>query len=300
MLHDGQCVGCTPTSVERATAPRLEISRRQLQQFIADGVLIRLRRGVVVGSCLVEQAASDRRLAHRLQVEALLLTYADAVASHQSAAVVLGLPLLVVPPQAIATRESGSWRSSPNGRIRISPLPSHHRRNAIGPRCTTAARTFIDIAKSATFREAVIVGDAVIRDHCDAGDIDDVLFDCAPWADIAPARRALAFLDHRSESALESVSRVIMHERNLPLPELQVTITVGRMSYRVDFLWKAHRLIGEADGMIKYDEPGSLRAEKVRQEKLEQLGYRFVRWTWREMLAETDETVTRIRSKLVL
>jgi hypothetical protein len=120
--------------------------------------------------------------------------------------------------------------------------------------------------------------------------------ECAAWADVGKARRALGFLDGRSESALESVSRVIMHERDLPPPEPQVVIDAGGATpYRLDFYWEEQRVVGEADGMMKYDAPAALRAEKVRQELLERLGLTVVRWTWREMLVETDDTIARLR-----
>jgi very-short-patch-repair endonuclease len=63
-------------------------------------------------------------------------------------------------------------------------------------------------------------------------------------------------------------------------------------------MWGAQRVIGEADGLAKYDVVGALRAEKLRQERLERLGFTVVRWTWREMLVDTEETVARLRRAL--
>jgi hypothetical protein len=298
-MTSDMCVGCAPVMRERAAAAAFGVSRRKVLTLIADGVVERVRRGVIVGACTLERAATDRQLAHSIALRALLLTYDDCYASHESAAYALDLPVLDLPQYAIATREHGAWRGGATSRVRIAPLPAHHVATAQGLRCTTAARTAIDIARSGTFREAVVVGDAVLRNHCDAASLLTVLDECSAWADVGKARLALGFLDERSESPLESASRAIIHEHDLPPPEPQVVIDAGgSASYRLDFYWKEQRVVGEADGMLKYDDPAALRAEKVRQERLERLGLTVVRWSWREMLVETDQTITRLRRAL--
>lgn len=147
-------------------------------------------------------------------------------------------------------------------------------------------------------RAALVTGDVVIR-RCGRNAVQAALADCAQWADLGRARRAIALLDGRSESPLESVSRAIFVKHSLPAPELQVEFepTPGT-TYRADFYWRGERVIGEADGMGKYDAPGALRAEKIRQELLEDLGLRIVRWTWRDMVADTDRTIARVRGAL--
>jgi hypothetical protein len=293
------CIGCAQVMRERDAAQALGISRRKLQALITDGALRRPRRGVVVGACVAERAESDQQVAHSLRLRTLLLSYDDLAASHQSAALLLELPQLDLPKYAVATRSRGAWRGGVTSRVRIAPLPPHHLTLVGDARCTTEARTFVDIARSEPFRNAVVVGDAVLRDRCDQRTLRAVLAECATWADVGKARVALAFLDARSESAFESVSRAIMHEYELPPPEPQVVMAVDAdTSYRLDFFWAEQRVVGEADGMTKYDDIAILRAEKVRQERLERLGLRVVRWTWREMLVETDATIARLRHEL--
>jgi very-short-patch-repair endonuclease len=270
-----------------------------VQALIADGVLRSLRRGVLVGAGTAERAAADRRLAHLIALRTLLLTHNECVASHESAALLLDLPLLNIPPHAIGTRERGAWRGGAKSRVRIAPLPARDVTVAHEERCTAVVRTVVDIARSSSFREAIVVGDAAIRDRCRLSTLLDVLEECAAWADVGKARVALGFLDRRSESPLESVSRAIIHERKLPPPEPQVVIDAGgRTPFRLDFYWEQQRVVGEADGMMKYDDPEVLKAEKVRKELLERLGLTVVRWNWREMLVDTDETIARLRRAL--
>lgn len=47
---------------------------------------------------------------------------------------------------------------------------------------------------------------------------------------------------------------------------------------RVDFLWMDERLVGEADGMVKYDSREALFAEKRREDAIRGEGYRVIRW----------------------
>lgn len=68
---------------------------------------------------------------------------------------------------------------------------------------------------------------------------------------------------------------------------------------RVDFFWAEYRVIGEADGRVKYvDEssPEALWAEKLRQERLENAGFIVVRWTWSEHFNDPFRVVARIRA----
>jgi very-short-patch-repair endonuclease len=49
---------------------------------------------------------------------------------------------------------------------------------------------------------------------------------------------------------------------------------------RVDFLWRKHRIVGEADGRAKYDRPQVLWNEKRREDRLRAAGFEVVRWSW--------------------
>lgn len=293
------CLGCCPV-VRLGDAPTvLSVSRVRVSRLLAEGVLAPLNRVTVVGTCRLERAAADPLAAHELRLRALLLAYREAAASHESAAALLGMPLLAVPRLAIATRARGAWRGGSQSRIRIAPLPAHHLTEMDGMRCTQLTRTVVDIARCATMREAVVPGDAALRGGCSLIELLAMLDETAAWSDIGKPRKVLQFLDPNAESPLESVSRVVFHENDLPAPSTQVRLSGSDgASYRVDFYWPSVRLVGEADGMTKYDDPQALRAEKIRQERLEQAGYRVVRWGWQDITRDTATTIARIRRHL--
>jgi very-short-patch-repair endonuclease len=76
-----------------------------------------------------------------------------------------------------------------------------------------------------------------------------------------------------------------------------VTGADGR-SYRADFLWREHRVIGEADGMLKYTSIEDVRAEKRREDALRQAGYVLVRWTAEELRRTPDRVIARVLTAL--
>jgi hypothetical protein len=220
-----ECLGCLPVTALRDSAAQLSVSRREVGRLLEAGVLVRLGRYLVVGSCRVDDAKAHPRLAHRLEVEAMLATYPDCVASAHSAAVMHGLPTFELPLHATATRTQGAWRGGKH-RVRIAPLPAPHVTTVDGLPVTSIARTVVDIARSASRRSSVVTGDAALRRGLTRDQLLEVLDECAAWSDVGKARDAVAFMDPRAESALESLSRVVFDERDVPPPDPQVEIVL--------------------------------------------------------------------------
>lgn len=93
----------------------------------------------------------------------------------------------------------------------------------------------------------------------------------------------LPYVDPRLETALEAISWTLMRRSGLPVPLLQHWVTgASGKRYRVDFFWPEFRLIGEADGAIKYRRVADVMAEKDRHADLADAGHGFVRWTWHD------------------
>jgi very-short-patch-repair endonuclease len=64
----------------------------------------------------------------------------------------------------------------------------------------------------------------------------------------------------------------------MPEPQVWLADDAGTIG-RVDFLWRVPRVIGEADGRVRYRD-NELWREKLRQERLEEAGFVVLRWTW--------------------
>jgi hypothetical protein len=77
----------------------------------------------------------------------------------------------------------------------------------------------------------------------------------------------------RTESDLERDFLAICRRYGVPEPEANVSIA----RYRVDFLWRASRLVIETDGYVYHRGRQAMRDDNDRDLELELLGYRVVR-----------------------
>ena len=64
-------------------------------------------------------------------------------------------------------------------------------------------------------------------------------------------------------------------------------------------MWKPYRMVGEADGRVKYTDPHGdpeivLADEKARQLRIEEHGFVVVRWTGAEIQRHPDRVIDRI------
>jgi hypothetical protein len=182
-----------------------------------------------------------------------------------------------------------------------SELPKEHVTRLYNLPVTTVARTVADLARTLPFMDAVVVADSALnQEKTSKPEILQVLQKCNGWPGVRQARRALEFADERAESPLESAARVVFAEAGLDPPELQVTIHGERAQFaaRVDFLWRAQKVIAEADGLVKYNDRKDLLNERERDHQLREAGYIAVHFTWRDLFQTPDEVITRLRNAL--
>lgn len=65
---------------------------------------------------------------------------------------------------------------------------------------------------------------------------------------------------------------------------------------RVDFLWRQHRTIAEADGALKYADPDRARQQLHRDADLRDAGFEVVHFSWRELTVSPTQVIGRIRA----
>ena len=63
-----------------------------------------------------------------------------------------------------------------------------------------------------------------------------------------------------------------------------------------DFLWRQHRTIAEADGVIKYTGPAKALAQLNRDTRLREAGFEVVHITWPEITRVPGQVVHAIRA----
>jgi hypothetical protein len=263
--------------------------------MVRQGVLAHVRRGAYVRTDSGEEPSSteDR---HRLLVHAVAAqVLPGAVISHGSAAVLHGLPVwndAISRVHLTRNRSTGAKRRA-DLEVHSASLPAAHAVLLDGVPVTALARTVADLGRTRSFAQAVAAGDRAVRLGLDFGDLEDVLRTMEQWPGVRQSRRVADFLDGRSESAGESVSRVRLWEQGLPLPipQREIYDEAGTMIARVDFAWESYRTVGEFDGKVKYGalvKPGQrvedvLFAEKLREDALRDAGWQVVRWIWDDL-----------------
>lgn len=276
----------------------------ELSRLTRSGEWSRLRRGAYVDG----QLPTEPVVRHLLLVRATLAGLRrDAVVSHQSAAVLLGMPLWRAPLDRVhVTRRPPAWNdTSAVLCCHVTRLRDDEIVEVDGVAVTSLVRTALDLARSLPHEPAVVALDAALRLKLISADaLAERLPDIAGTPGRRSAARAVAFADGRSESVGETRSRIALHRWGVPPSTLQFEVRAdsGLLVARTDFAWEEARLVGEFDGRIKYgrllrpgqDAGDAVFQEKLREDAIRDEDYRVTRWIWAD-LATGHRLATRIR-----
>jgi hypothetical protein len=284
-----------------AQLERAGFSDARIRRLVQRGVLLRVGRGVYARAALIGEMTRDPAGEQVLRTaSALAVAQPGAVASHHTAATIYGLDLFGrQPPATTLTHRPGAGSGSrrPGVRVHVAALPCGHVTVRSGVRITSVARTVVDLARTSSFRAGVVVADSALRGkQVSKDELRGVVADCARWPGIRQANLVVEFSDGRSESALESISRVAFRDHGIPAPELQVDVggdngVVGR----ADFLWRRYGTIGEADGAIKYANTSRAISQLRRDAALRAAGFQVVHFTWPEIVRTPGQVAASIR-----
>ncbi|MFP5283524.1 MAG: hypothetical protein ACLGIF_08755, partial [Actinomycetes bacterium] len=245
----------------------LGFGSRDLARLVRQQSLVHVRRGAYAEPLPPE--ATAEQVHTQLVAATAPQLHPDAVISHQSAAVLHGLPVW---PDALDRVHVTRSRSSG---ARRRPLVAVHSASLEvadvvplgGLQVTSLSRTVVDLARTLPLAQAVAAGDRSLNRTTPAA-LEAGFARMARWPGARAARRTLDLLDARSESAGESASRVQIHLDGLPAPEPQYRVRDdhGSVVARCDFGGEELRTIGEFDGQIKYArllKPGQTVADVV-------------------------------------
>ena len=226
----------------------------ELQRRADRGELVRLRPGAYLPSTAGRDPLERH---HRLIAATLAALRSPAVVSHQSAAVLHGLPGWGIPLDRVhvTRRPPASSDVGRHLRCHVARLPDDDVVVVGGIAVTSVVRTLLDLARVLTFEPAVVLLDAALH----ARAVDPVVLEgrAAELGRVPGARsagRAVRFADRRSESVGESRSRVLLARLGLAPSVLQKEVREpsGAFLGRADFGWDDERVLGEFDGRVKY------------------------------------------------
>lgn len=271
------------------------VDDRWLRKEAERGRLVRVRRGVYVDAAGWAALSPDER--SRLVVAAALdRAGTPLVASHRSAAALLGIPSVgpaVEIVDVLIGRATGS-RTEHGFRKHATDDPFAEVWQRDGLLLTPPARTVVDLALTEPFPAAVVAADWALRN----GVRGDELFEALDASECRRGRNraheVLTFADARSGSVGESLSRALIRQLGFAPPDLQVEFCdrSGGLIGVVDFYWADCDVIGEFDGRVKYVDRDLLRgrrpedvllAEKRREDRLRREGHGVTRWVWSDL-----------------
>lgn len=164
---------------------------------------------------------------------------------------------------------------------------------------TALARSLLDMAEDATRREVERAIDAAEQQRTlDMTALDDVLAR-------ADGRRGVALLtsvphEHRlgctvTRNDLEEAFLRICRIIGLPPGHVNAWIAFrDGGGAEADFLWRAQRLIVEVDGRDVHTTRRAFESDRRRDQRLATLGYRVIRFTWRQVIHEPEHVAATL------
>jgi very-short-patch-repair endonuclease len=249
----------------------------------------RASRAQILRSCTRHQLASSVRAGHLLHVRKDVYALPDllaplavaarlgGVASHTSAARVLGLSLVEEPAITHVTVRHGSKRAAEQGVLvhRARSLPAAD----VVDGHTSVRRTVLDCATTMPFAHALAVADSALSLSLVSE------FDLRLAAARSPNRgrgrrvRVAEAADRRAENAFESVLRALVLEAGLTSFEPQVPIrTRGRLVV-VDLADRRRRLVIEGDSYTYHGTRSAFARDCDRYDELVADDWRVLRFT---------------------
>jgi very-short-patch-repair endonuclease len=289
-----------------------------VRRWVSAGLLVRLRRNALVDGEVWRTSPPWER--HAIRARAVLRGRgaepaggdgqgAPAALSHHSALSVMGLSMhdvddlvhLVVPGSTESRRRGGLVQHACVGRERIV--------DTFGLPTVTPAVACVQVAADFGVEAGLVAADSALRlGHCTQADLEEL----RDWTWLRHRRPAAVTVieraDGRHESAGESRTAWLLHRLGHRVrPQVVIQDVDGTFVGRVDFLLDVPdaRVVVEFDGMLKYESPGDLRAEKLREDRLRAMGYEIVRLTWADLgspdavRAKIEAALRRARARLV-
>ena len=230
-----------------------------------------------------------------------LVLRSGGAASHRSAA---GLLRLIdwVPHPEVTVAPMANYRGP--GRIhRHEDLETQDIAVVQGIPCTNATRVLIDIG--AVRRDLVEpLFHAVL--HRQLADYDDIVARFYQVArrgrnGVGPLRAVLAEYDAAmapGESTLEVRLLEIIRQHGIKPPVRQHRVVVGGRNYRLDVAYPDEMIAIEGDGFGVHGERERFETDRERQNALVLLGWRPLRFTWRQIRQQSQYVADTIRTAL--
>jgi hypothetical protein len=245
-------------------------------------------------------ACADLPVTHKLRAQAAAgLLVPGAAVTGRSAAALWGLPVaepyddveLTVPPGSTVCRVPGL---AVRRRLLDPGDVTEHR----GVRLTTGAATAVDLARTGSLDEAVVMIDRLVQAR--VTDLDGVRTAAARASGrgCRQVREAAALADGLAGSPPETRLRLLLHRSDVPRPVAQFTVRdAAGFVARVDFAWPDRKVAVEYEGAWHGESPQQVDADRDRLNRLTAAGWTVVFVTAADM-RRPQRVVARIAALL--
>jgi very-short-patch-repair endonuclease len=239
---------------------------------------------------------------------AVLAAGPNALASHTTAAALLGLPgfrirkhdlHVVVPDYSDHLRTNATVH-------RTLRLPDHYVRTVDDIPCTSITMTLFHLCGMFRIERAErVIDTALARRLVTLPALGRVLTELAARGRSGSAAFRRIVTERAGhyvppESELEARFAALVADAGLPRPRRQVDLgDSDTWLGRVDFLFASARLAVEVDGAPWHTSLTDRRADRQRDAKLRTTGFRVERFTWDDVTERPDAVVRRLRQLLV-
>jgi very-short-patch-repair endonuclease len=167
---------------------------------------------------------------------------------------------------------------------------------------TSPARTIVDCSGSDPEGIAAAIEQASVLGLLDIGAIDRVLDGPRRRGAkrlrraIEPWRRYKPGIKIRSRMEAKLLPRLT--EAALPIPQTNVPLRLAGKTFEVDFLWRAEKVVVEADGGRFHDNPAAGSRDSDRNHALTAAGYEIPRLGWEDLRDRPEATMRELASLL--
>jgi very-short-patch-repair endonuclease len=236
-----------------------------------DGISRRLKSGHLHHLHRAVYAVGHTKLSFEGRCMAAVLALGDAaVVSHQSAAALWGMLKPANGAIHVTLPGDGGRRRRRGIRIHRSPtFTADFRTLRNGIAVTTPARTLKDLHR--TVKEEVY--ERAVRRALDLR-----------WITSDDLKAEEEF----TRSKLERLMFRFCRQHRLPQPEVNARVD----RFEVDFLWRDQKVIVETDSWRHHGDRAAFERDRARDAHLQSLGFRVLRFTWRQ-IRETPVFVAR-------
>ncbi len=171
--------------------------------------------------------------------------------------------------------------------------------NVDGLLTTTAPQTWVHLARVLRRDELVVLADAMTRRQApvtDVGSLREIARTTRKAKGIVACREALDLIRPRTDSTMESRTRLLLVQSGLPCPEVNRPVhdDVGRFVALPDLSYPRLRIAIEYDGDVHRTDPATWRRDIRRKQALEALGWRVLVVTADDVLRFPDDLVARV------